>query len=382
MRAFRHLWIFVPLLWLWACQGRFPDDLRTNRCQRLDWRPFSIGVNVVDIADTQDESTRNDGARGFGSAPARRQLVNLREMNLDAVLLPLPLHATDLGATSVRGGDLSTRAGLARLARMIDDAHRQGLRVILAPHLALDDGAWRGELAPFKPPLDQRHAIEDFFLSYTEQLRPFLMLAEQTCVEGFSVAVEFKSLSRIPEADSAWEQLVSDVRAQFHGTVLYSANWDEARDVRHWARFDRIGIQAFFPLAHQAHASDHALRQHAVHIQEELLSLRATTGKPIWYTELGFKAITESWIEPWKWPAEVNASQLPVDEDAQRRAYQAVIDSMRHVPAVDGVFFWMVPSDPDDDKHPWAFEPPQGFSFLDKRAEGVVRELTRYPPRR
>ena len=40
-------------------------------CARPSWTSFVTGVNVIDRPDDRDDDPRNDGARGYGSAPAR-----------------------------------------------------------------------------------------------------------------------------------------------------------------------------------------------------------------------------------------------------------------------------------------------------------------------
>lgn len=352
------------------------------RCERAPLPAFVVGANVVDLPDDRDEDPANDGLRGYGSDKARAALDALDGLGLDGVVLPIPVYAPGIHATEVRPGSLGTPAGTQRLARMIDDAHARGFRVVLVPHLVLEDGGWRGELAPRAEGLDEEAAIARFFESYRAAISPFVAVAEARCVEALSVAVELKSLTRRPEADAPLEALVRGVRERFGGEVLYSANWDEVDTVRRWDLFDRVGVQAFHPLASAKGQGDDALARRAREIHASLLALKERTGRPVWFMEAGFKAIPEPHVEPWKWPDEVNARALPVDEAAQARAYRALVGALREVPAVDGVFFWVVPSDLDDRAHPWAFEPAQGFSFLDKEAERVVEELARNRPAR
>ncbi len=97
--------------------------------------------------------------------------------------------------------------------------------------------------------------------------------------------------------------------------------------------------------------------------------------RPWWVTEIGFKATPGSYVEPWKWPGEVGATALPVDEEAQARGYRAWFSALSSAKTVDTVLFWMVPSDLNDLNHPWAFEPRQGFSFVNKQAEHDIRSF-------
>lgn len=346
----------------------------SESCERLPIPAFPVGVNVVDLPDDKDGDPKNDGARGFGSGAARRTLDRLKALGLDGVVLPVGVHASSLEASSVRPGGLLGDDGRRRLGRMIDDAHARGLFVVLVPHLQLDDGAWRGDLTPAD--------LEGFLRSYEAVVGTLADVGDQHCAEVLSAGVELKSLTKDPRADEGFTRLVRTLRERFSGELTYSANWDEVDTVRHWALFDRAGVNAFHPLAFAPGADDDTLRTHALGAQSALADLEGRIGRPVWFLEVGFKAVPETHLLPWEWPGEVQAHTLPYDDEAQARAYGAVIWALRHSDAVDGVFFWMVPTDLDDEDHPWRFEPQQGFSFLGKAAEAQVQDLVKDRPSR
>lgn len=353
-----------------GCRTDAPKSAR--ECQRLSLPAFPVGANVVDLPDDRDDDPENDGARGYGSAAAARTLDRLKALGLDGVVLPVLLHADSATASEVRPGALMLGEGRARLERMIDQAHDRGFFVALVPHLLLADGEWRGRMKPGP----------GFWPSYTDAVAKLAAIGEARCAEVLSAGVELKSLSRTKDHDVGFQGLVRRLRGVFDGKLTYSANWDEASAVRHWELFDVVGVNAFHPLATAKGAAPDELTVRAREWQAELLALKRSANKPVWFMEVGFKAVPETWLEPWLWPEQVNAKALPLDEDAQAVAYRAVKDAFYTVPAVDGAFFWVVPSDPDDERHAWSYEPPQGFSFLGKPAEAVVRSLAARPPPR
>lgn len=376
---------FLLFLLLGACRSdesaKAPDRRENaSKCVRKPWSSFVVGANVIDLPDHLDDDKNNDGLRGYGSDAARRTLRYLRDLGLDGVALPFPIYASHGTATEVRAGHLSGQPGLQRLIRMVEDAHGMGFGVMWVPHLALDDGSWRGDLFPQEPGLSETEAVRRFWTHYRHVILPMAEYAEALCVEAFSIGVELKSLTRSPSSDAPLDALVAELRSVFSGELLYNANWDEVEQVRGWQRFDRIGVQAFAPLADADFAEDDTLRAGALRFQRTLGELKTRVQRPLWFTESGFKAIAHSYVEPWKWPTEVRAAALPVDEKEQKRAYAALSDAFRRSPTTDGVFFWAVPSDLADAEHPWAFEPKQGFSFVGKEAQSIVQQLAHDRP--
>ncbi len=371
--------VALGVLGLASCRTSPEPRPAPSGCVRLPIPSFPLGANVVDLLDNQDADPANDGARGYGSQAFADTLDRLRGLGLDGVVLPVPLWAESQQDGEIRPGHLLQGRGAGRLARAIEQAHARDLFVVLAPHLLLDDGAWRGGMQP--------RDLERFFATFSGALGTLATLGEAHCAEVLSAAVELKSLSRDPQADAGFRALVEGLRQRFHGELVYSANWDELETMRHWALFDRIAVNAFYPLATEPGASDDELDAGARAVHEALLRFqnelkRQGVDKPLWFLELGFKAVPETHLRPWEWPSEVAAETLPFDGEAQARALRSHQRALHAVPAVDGVFFWAVPADLEDPAHEYPFEPPQGFGFLGKPAEAVIRELAADRPHR
>jgi hypothetical protein len=367
--------VFTALV-VGGCAERPPVVVKEERtCERKALPVGMVGVNVIDRDDASDDDSTNDGARGYGSDRARHALDRLRALGLDGVVLPIPIHARDRRATTVTRGQLLSDRGRTRLLRMIDDAHARGLVVVVVPHLTLDDGSWRGEMAPVTASQAPREAARAFMQSYGDVVTELAALVDTRCVEAFSAGVELKSLSRDAALAPDFDALVARVRGVFGGHVTYSANWDEVKDVVGWSRYDAIAVNAFAPLADAADVDDETLLAGARAFQTELFALAVREQKPVWMMEAGFKAAPASFVEPWKWPAEI-AHEKPVRDDVtQARAYRALTTAARENTALGALFFWAVPSDPDDHTHASRFEPEWGFNFLGKEAEAVVKEL-------
>lgn len=351
-----------------------PRTAVASSCARLTPPPFVVGANVIDRPDDRDPDPTNDGARGYGSDAARRQLDRLVALGLTGVVLPVEIYATDVTATAIRRGQLASDHGLPRLGQMIDDAHQRGLVVTVVPHLLLDDDGWRGDMK------HQGAARERLLAGYLAAVLPIARTAEAHCAEVFSFGVEMRALTTDKTSGPLFNRLIEAFRGVFAGGLTYSANWDEVGAVRFWDQLDGVGVNAFFPLASKPGVAQSVLERRATAAQKKLLVVQQRVRKPLWLMEIGFKATPGSYVEPWKWPAEVMGSSPPLDEAAQKRGYRAVIQALRSVPAASAAFFWAVPADPDDGGHPYAFEPRWGFNFLGKGAEAEVRALASSPP--
>ncbi len=342
-----------------------------DRCGRRPLPAFVLGANVIDHLD--------DDARGFGTKKSRTTLRRLAGLGLTGVVLPVSLTTPGLSATEVAAGPRLYGAGRARLVAMIDQAKQERLLVTVVPHVLLDDGQWRGDLAPAFDGVASEAAWRAWWDSYAQLVLVLAEAAEEGCADVLSLGIEFKSFSREPFAAAWMDELADDVGQVFGGALTYSANWDEVEIVPFWESLDVVGINAFYPLVKKGAPDDQAaLFAGAARIHEGLATM--FPAQRVWFIELGFKSTVRSYDEPWKWIDEVPDDA--VSERAQLLGYQAHARALRAQPAVDGVFFWAVPADPDDRAHAYKFEDERGFSFLDKPAEAVVRDLAQAPPAR
>lgn len=323
-----------------------------------------IGANVVHHED--------DPRRGYGTQKSAVTLRRLADLGLSGVVLPVNFSVKNLHSTTVAPGKLMQTPSALR--KMIRQAKRHDLHVVVVPHLQILEGGWRGDLTPTKPGSRPRDGWHAFLKSYSAALRPLVQLSAEECVQTLSFAVELKSLSAQPFARAEIKPVLDEIRRIFPGNLTYSANWDEAAFVPYWDLLDIVSMNAFFPLASTSTESKDidSLREEAVKIHRGLGAKHRA--KPIWFLEVGFKSVVDTAIEPWRWPAEV-PDAVP-SQRAQSLAYSAHAHALEAVDAVDAMFFWVLPSDPADRVHPYRFEDGHGFSFLDKEAENVVRKLT------
>ena len=150
----------------------------------------------------------------------------------------------------------------------------------------------------------------------------------------------------------------------YDGPLVYAANWWAEYDrIGFWDALDYVGINAFFPLSRGPAPSSAELGRNAVAIADSIELLYQRTGKPVIFTEVGFKSVRGTSVEPWEWSGSLDA----VDVQEQVRCYEAIFESFWGRPWFYGMYWWKWFSDlrRGGPSHP-------GFTPHNKPAEQVL----------
>lgn len=246
--------------------------------------------------------------------------------------------------------------------RAIRMAHARGLSVMLVPHLWVESGGWRAEIDP-----GTDAGWDAWAKSYGAFARGWAEVAEETGVALFSAGVELRSWVTTARAPS-FVALVRDLRKIYRGLITYSANWDDVEHTTVLGELDVIGVNAFYPLAHEDGAPFEALLEGGVRVRERVRALAETWQRPVLFTEIGYTTRPDPAIRPWEWPDDMK--DVRVDERAQADAYRALLAPLLDEPLFMGFFVWRLYADPDDVSQ----EAEWGFSPRGKLAELVVRD--------
>jgi hypothetical protein len=196
------------------------------------WAPGrpQLGVQVywVDVPTDTDDVVRQK---------ARRVLDHVVGLDANAVSFSFPFFTDAIDASAVRS-DARTPSP-QRVAVVLDEAHRSGLRTTVRPLLdeanllAQDHRNWRGELHPA-----DRTA---WFASYQRFLTPYLEMAQTHGAATVVVGAELNSL----QDDRRWDPLVAYARTLFSGEIGYAANWDAYPEAVAGVPADAVGIDAY-----------------------------------------------------------------------------------------------------------------------------------------
>ena len=137
-----------------------------------------------------------------------------------------------------------------------------------------------------------------WFESYRGYILPFAREAQQAGADMFCVGRELDASVVAREAD--WRDVVARVRAEFHGPLTYSANFDTWQGIGFWDALDFIGVSAYFPLSDRA---DPPLAELEAGWERALAPLAAAARRwrrPVLLTEAGFPSIPSAARAPWR----------------------------------------------------------------------------------
>jgi len=321
---------------------------------------FDRGIRGITIGPIESSLQTN---RGYGSPPFQNVLRLTRRLGGNWVSLTPFGRIWDLSPTGV---DQSFEAKVSETARRVveavQQAHAQGLEVLLVPHLWAEAGGWRGEIDP---------KTDEGWLAWARGYRHFLLfwakLAAQCDVDMLAVGVELRSWVTTSHAPT-FSALIKDVRRVYDGPLTYAANWDDAEDTVIWGELDVIGVNAFFPLAEKKGASFSELLSKSEELSQRVQQLSQSWHKPVLFTEIGYTTRPDPALRPWEWPD--GMKNVVVDQRAQADAYRALIAPFLDEPWFMGFFVWRWYADP----HDMSQEAEWGFSPFGKQAELVLRD--------
>ncbi len=227
-------------------------------------------------------------------------------------------------------------SGIVELTRL---AHARGMRVALKPHLWVtgDGHGGGGRLAEIDP--GSPDGWRAWFASYRLFLLRYAELAKRADVDLLMIGAE---LTRATTAHpTEWRALIAETRRVYHGPLTYAANWyEEAEGIEFWDQLDFIGVQAYYPLAERAGADRAALERGWVAHLATLERLHERWGKPVIFTEVGWKSTADGAVRPWEWPEHSSQLLSRVSTRAQADAYEAFFNAVWPKPWFAGAYFW------------------------------------------
>jgi hypothetical protein len=221
------------------------------------------------------------------------------------------------------------------IVETIQEIHKRGMGVMLKPHVDVQDGTWRGEIAPSNPGA--------WFASYESFITHYADIAEANNVELFSVGTEFVSLSGSSYA-AYWNSVIDAIKSHYSGLLTYAANWGTApnaeyMNVSFWDHLDLAGIDAYFPLSDEPDPTLEQLIAGWSNYQGDcwicdVEDWQASLGKSVIFTEIGYGSRNYAAQEPWL--ADVGTPNCAL----QGRAYRAAVEVLKDKPWFLGMFWW------------------------------------------
>lgn len=296
----------------------------------------------------------------YSSPGADRSLRNLAATGAAWVSLLVTGYQDDVGSTHIAISREKTPTD-ADLIHVVEEAHALGLKVMLKPHVDLfdDPDHWRGQIGQeFASEADW----EAWFASYRDFIFHYAELAQAHGVEQFCAGTELVDTTHREED---WRGVIEGVRARFSGFVTYASNHSgEEVSIAWWDAVDYIGVDPYYPLTDKKDPTLEELKAGWRPRAEMLAGLSATWGKPVLFTEIGYRSADGANRRPWEF-----GGGGVVDLEEQADAYRAIFESVYEQPWFAGLFWWAWGTNP--------FEGgplDDGYTPHDKLAEDVVRQ--------
>ena len=186
--------------------------------------------------------------------------------------------------------------------RAISELHALGLRVMLKPHVDVEDGTWRAQIEP----ADRAR----WFESYAAFIDHYVAIASETRVEMLVIGTELASMSGARHADD-WALLIARVRTRYPGLLTYAANGvepgDEFTSVAFWPELDLVGVDVYTPLTDKTNPTRQELaagwrrNRYGHDMVAAFSNLQKAQGKPLLFTEIGYRSGDGANRAPWDW---------------------------------------------------------------------------------
>ena len=323
---------------------------------------------MANIFDIQGLGALSEWNGQFASASANQAFQSIASLGSNSIELTARIW-TQTGTTNSVIADPAKTESDASLFAGFQAAHAAGLSVVFKAAISPLNGTPTSSMAPTD--------VGAFFASYKAEIVHLATIAQAGGVETFAIGNEMSSLSG-SQYRGYWTDLISAVRQVYHGELTYAAATDEASKVSFWDQVDTIGVNTYPPLT----SSNTPTVQDLVHAWSEvpinpyyaaafeykspvdfLHSLSEQYGKPVLMTEVGYRSIDGTAINPASWTTSGTS-----DTAAQADAYNAFFQvwAAQGGSWLKGVEFWQ-----------WDLNNQYsntGYSVMGKPAEVVVSQ--------
>jgi hypothetical protein len=281
------------------------------------------------------------GDNDLGTSGDSTYVSFIQSTNANYVAITIEWFMPTASSTTI-AADPTNSATDAQLIAAIQQYHNLGIKVVLKPHVDVAGyGTWRGEITP--------SPVSAWFTSYQAYITHYAQLASTYNVEGLSIGTELKTMS-VAANLSYWQTLISAVRADYSGPIMYGANssgcGDEYSTVSFWSLVDIIGVDGYFGLTGQDDPtvaqiesgwtdSTSTITGVGCNAVAALQNLHSQYNKPVVFTEVGYESSMGTNEEPY---AQISNGYDPTE---QEDCYTAFFDVWSPNSSwMEGVFWW------------------------------------------
>lgn len=207
--------------------------------------------------------------------------------------------------------------------------HQDSLKVMLKPQIWIWRGEFTGEIN-----MDSEEDWQQFEKNYKEFILLFAVLAAEEKVEIFSLGTELFNF--VKERPEFWRELIAEIRNIYGGKLTYAENWDKIENVSFWGELDYIGVDAYFPISDEKSPGLEELKEGWGTHKQQLENLSEKYGKPVIFTEYGYRNIDFAAKHPWDSSRDLKG----INNKNQEIALQALYEEVWKAKWFAGGFLW------------------------------------------
>ena len=241
-----------------------------------------------------------------------------------------------------------------RKALMHAASEPRRMKLVIKPHVDLEDGSWRGHISPESP--------DDWFLSYRAFLKPWAKLADSLAAAQFVIGTE---LAGTLQHEKHWSETIDSVKCwlgsengDLRVKLVYAASWDEAHKVSFWHELDYVGVDFYFPLVNRKDPGRFEILSGWQPWLNRLELLHQQAGRNIILTEIGYGSIDGAGMHPFDFGPEKQQ-----DWAEQADLYWAALEATSDLTWLIGLYWWN-----------WLANPPGPYDDLDYTPSGKPAE--------
>lgn len=209
-------------------------------------------------------------------------------------------------------------------------AQQYGMKTMIKPQIWASH-QWIGDLD-----FESEEKWLDWENAYIEYIMTFVRLAAKYNVEMICIGTEINHST--DERPEFWLGLIKKVKAVYKGKLTYSANWDHYDQISFWNELDYVGISSYFPLDGAKTPDVDLLQKAWKPVCKDLNKYSQKVKKPILFTEYGYLAVDGCAGKTWE--IEPKRKSLPMNDQAQANAYDALWNALHNQENWAGGFVW------------------------------------------
>ena len=267
---------------------------------------------------------------GYSRRKADESLEDVALLGVNWIALVTTWYQDDASSTRIYPIVAKTPSDTS-LIHAIRKIHELHMKVMLKPHIDLkkSDGTWRGDIF-----IDDKELSSQWCDNYKKFILRYARIAQDNQAEIFCVGTELTMMA--VERPEFFRELIADVRKVYKGKLTYAANWYGGySEVEFWDALDLAGIDPYFPLSDKQKPDLAELVAAWGDWLPHLEAWQKEIGKPVIFTEIGYKSSTGSAVSPWE--------HMPgdkIDLQLQADCYEAFYKTFWDKPWVAGVYWW------------------------------------------